>query len=178
MIVRGHLRKLKRLRVQVYDELTGYKMGGILRKRAILPRRFGRVIPGASPVVEAAHVAPAMLLEAFITERVGRAESSGHELPLGIENPKARLDQPAHMAAGYYTSLEGLLYRAKEAANTAANEQAGLLSRKGPSISVPLAACPVGIITGQAASALAAVGRDAPVELNVYDSRPTTSHEL
>ena len=54
----------------------------------------------------------------------------------------------------------------------------GLLSRKEPAISVPLAACPVGSVTGQAASALAAVGCDTPVELNGYGSRPAPFHEL
>ena len=44
-VVRDHLQKLERLQVQVYDELTGCKMDGILRKRAILPRRFGRGCP-------------------------------------------------------------------------------------------------------------------------------------
>ena len=73
-VVRDHLQKLERVQVQVYDELTGCKIGGVLRKRAILSRRFGGVVPGVSPVVEAAHVASAMLFEAFITEHVGRAE--------------------------------------------------------------------------------------------------------
>ena len=88
------------------DEITGCKMDGILRKRAIFPRRFEGLVPGVSPVAEAAHVASAMLLNAFISEHLGRAESpSGHELPLGIESPKARHDQRAQMAVGDYSSL-------------------------------------------------------------------------
>ena len=71
-----------------------------------------------------------MLLEAFITEYAGRAESSGQELPLGIESPKARLEQRAQMAANNCTSLEEILRYATEAANIAANDHAGLLSRK------------------------------------------------
>ena len=56
-----------------------------------------------------------MLLEVSITEHVGRAESSGHELPLGIESLKARLDRRAQMAVDDYTSLEGILRQATEA---------------------------------------------------------------
>ena len=119
-----------------------------------------------------------MLFGAVITEHVGRAESSGHELPLGIGSFKARLDQRGHMAAGDYTSYEGLLCEATEAAKNAANDHACMLSRKELAISVPLAARPAGIVTGQAASALAAVGRDTPVELNGYDSRPAPFHEF
>ena len=80
------------------------------------------------------------------------------------------------MAVDDYTSLEGIHRQATEAVNSAANNHTGLLSRKEPSISVPLAACPVGCVTGLAASALAAVGRDTPVELNGYDSRPAPFH--
>ena len=98
---------------QVYDELTGCKMEVALGKHSILPRRFGGVVPDVSPVVDAAHVASAMLLEAFIIEHVGRAESSGHELPLGIGGPKVRLDQRAqicgrlHLARGNSSSGHG-----------------------------------------------------------------------
>ena len=37
---------------------------------AILPRRFGGIAPGISPVLEAAYVAPAMQFEASIDEYV------------------------------------------------------------------------------------------------------------
>ena len=174
----GHLQELERLQVQVYDELTGCKMYGILRKRSISPRRFGGAVPGVSPVVQEADVASAMLFESSITEHVGRAESSGHELPLGIESQKARLYRRAQMAVEDYTSLEGALRQATEAVNSAANNHAGLLLRKEPSISVPLAAFPVGCVTGLAASALAAVGRYLPVKHNGYDSRPAPYREL
>ena len=82
------------------------------------------------------------------------------------------------MAVDYYSSLEGIRRQATEAVNNAANDHVGFLSRKKPAISVPLAACPVGCVTGLAASALAAVSRDTPVELNVYDFRPAPFHEL
>ena len=169
---------LERLQVQVYEELTWCKMDGILRKRAILPRRFEGAAPGVSPVVETACVASAMLLEAFIGEHVARADSSGHELPLGIRSPKARLDQRAQMAVGDYTSLEKILRQATEAVKIAANGHSGFLSRKEPAIPVPLAACLVGSATGPAASALAAVDRDTPVEFNGHGSRPAPFHEL
>ena len=82
------------------------------------------------------------------------------------------------MAVDDYTSLEGIHRQATEAANNAVNDHVGLLSRKEPAISVPSAACPVECATGQAASALAAVGRDTPVELNGYDSQPEPFHGL
>ena len=82
------------------------------------------------------------------------------------------------MDADDYTTLEGLLRQATETINNAANDHVGLLSRKEPTISIPLAACPVKRVTGQAASALAAVGRGTPVKLNGYDSRPAPFHEL
>ena len=125
-----------------------------------------------------AHVASATLLEAFTTEHVGRAKLCGHEQPLGIECPKARLDRRAQIAVDDHTSLEGILLQATEAVNNAANDHVGLLSRKEPAISILLAACPVESVTGQAASALAAVGRDTPVELSGYGSRPAPFHEL
>ena len=77
-----------------------------------------------------------------------------------------------------YTSLEGILRQATEAVNNAANGHVGLLSRKEPAVSVPLAACPVGCVTGLAAPALAAVGRDKSVELIEYDSWPAPFQEL
>lgn len=133
--------------------------------------------PGISPVVDAAYVASTMHFEALIVEHVGWAKSSGHVLPLGIGSPKARLDRRAHMPLDDYTSLEVILRQATEAVNTAANGHVGLLSRIEPAISVSRGACPVGGVTGLAASALAAVGCDTPVELNGYDSRPTPFHE-
>ena len=141
--MRDHLQKLGRLQVQVYDGLTRFKMDGILRKRAISPRRFGGVAPGVSPVVEAAHVASAMFFEAYNTERSGRAESSDHELPLGIGSLKARLDQRAQMPVDDCTLLEVFLRQATEAANNAVNGHLGLFSRNEPAIFVPLAACHV-----------------------------------
>ena len=177
-VVRDHLKKLGRLQAQVFYGLAGCKMDGNLRKRAILPWRFEGVVPGVSPVVEAAHVASVMLFEASITEHVGRAESSGHKLPLGIGSLKARLDQRAQVVVGDYTPLERILRQATEASNNAANGHVGLLSRKEPATSAPLAACPVGRVTGQAASALTAVGRDTPVEPIGYVCRPATFHEF
>jgi len=109
--------------VQVYDELSGCKMDVILRKRAILPRRFGGVVPGISPVVEAAYVASAMQFEAFVNEHGNRRQQE-------------------------------------------------------PAIPVSRDACPVGYVTGPAASALAAVGGDMSVELHGYESRPAPFHEL
>jgi len=152
--------------VQVCDELTGCKMGGCLRKCAILPWRFGGVVPGISPVVDAAYVASTIHFEAFIAEHVGWAKSSGHVLPLGIESTKTRLDRRAHMPLDDYTSLEVILSQATEVVNNAAIGHFGLLSRKEPAISVSRDACPVGGVTGLAASALAAVGSGTSVELN------------
>ena len=57
------------------------------------------------------------------------------------------------MAVDGHISLEGILRQATEAANNAANDHVGMLSRKEPTISVPLAAGLVGSVTGQAASA-------------------------
>ena len=119
-----------------------------------------------------------MLFEASIAEHVKRYKSSGQELPLGIEILTGRLDQRRHMHLGDYTSLELSLCRATEVINNAAKDHAGLLSRKEPAITVSPEACPVGEVTGLAASALAAVGCDTPVELNGYDSRPAPFLEL
>ena len=41
------------LRSSVYYEVTGFTMAGVPRKLEILPRRFGGVVPGVSPVVDA-----------------------------------------------------------------------------------------------------------------------------
>ena len=70
-----------------------------------------------------------MLFEASITEHVGRAKSSGNELPLGIESLKARLDQRAHIAADIFILLDGPVRRATKAVNSSANDQVCLLSR-------------------------------------------------
>ena len=82
------------------------------------------------------------------------------------------------MNMGDYTSLELYLYRATEGINNAAKVHSGLLSRKGPVITVSPDDCPDGDVTGLAASALAAVGCDTPVGLNGCDSRPAPFLEL
>ena len=102
-------------------------MGSFLRKRAIFPRRFGGAFLGVSPVFEEANAASAMMFGASITKNVARAESSGHELPLGIKSPNARLDRRALMDAGDYTSLEGFLHQATETANNVPNRPFRLL---------------------------------------------------
>ena len=94
-----------------------------------MPRRIGGIVPGTSPVLEAAYVAPAMQFEAFIDEYVKRSKSSGEELPLGIEILTGRLDQRKHMLLDDYTSLELTLWRATEVVNNAAKDHAGLLSQ-------------------------------------------------
>ena len=119
-----------------------------------------------------------MHFEATIAEHSSRSNSRGQTLPLSIKLIKERLDQRAQMPMGDYTSLEVTLSWATEVINKAAKDHTGLLSRKEPAIPASHGACPVGGVTDLAASALAAVGCDTPVELNGYDSRPAPFHGL
>ena len=181
--VSGSLRLLRR-RVPLFS-IGPFELTRLLLSRARGPvnptpacHDFGGIVPGISPVLEAAYVAPAMHFEAFIAEYVKRSKSSGQVLPLGIEILKMRLDQRAHMPSGDCTSLEITLSLATEVVNNAAKDHSGLLSLKEPAITVSRSACPVGGVTGLAASAQTAVGCDTPVELNGYNSRPAPFLEL
>ena len=78
------IRRLEKMQVQVYNALTNSQMNDTMRKRAILARRLGGIVPGSSPVVAAAYVASASQFEAFVYNLIKRMGEHNEEAPFGI----------------------------------------------------------------------------------------------
>jgi len=74
------------MQVEVYNSLTNNsQMNDTMRKRAILPRRLGGIVPGSSPVAAAAYVASASQFEAFVYNLIKRMGERNEEVPFGIK---------------------------------------------------------------------------------------------
>jgi len=90
VVVPGILR-LEKIQVEVYNALTNFQMNGTMRKRAILPRRFGGIVPGSSPVAAAAYVASASQVKAPVYNLNKRMGERKEGAPLGIKWPVMRM---------------------------------------------------------------------------------------
>ena len=179
IIVRETLEQLEKLQVQVFDEISGNKLKSVvLRKRVILPRRLGGLAPGISPVVEAAQVASAMHVEAFLGDHMRVMMRTG-QFTIGLSSLIGRIDSRDSFEEPQFTVLEAMLRGSSEAINHAAADHPSLVSRKEPETSVPRVAQSGGAPQGPAAEALAAVGGDPDaVVFQDRDQRPAPFEKL
>jgi hypothetical protein len=187
-VVVADLERLEKMQVEVYNALTGGTMGGLLRARAIMPRRFGGVVPGVSPIAPAAFVASAMLFEGFAINLAQRAceglndddDDVGPSLPLGLKLLVQRIVGREDLMdqASELTELEKLLAAATKCINQVAADHVGLTSRARPVDSAQRVAVPGGVVTGPAAVALAAVGGSPGMFFDGHDGRPAPFESL
>ena len=118
IIVRETLEQLEKLQVQVFDEISGNKLKSVvLRKRVILPRRLGGLAPGISPVVEAAQVASAMHVEAFLGDHMRVMMRTG-QFTIGLSSLIGRIDSRDSFEEPQFTVLEARLRGSSEASTT------------------------------------------------------------
>ena len=64
------------IQTEVYAVLTNSQMNETMRKRAILTRRYGGIVPGFSPVASAQFIAAAIQFEEFVGSLNKRVISS------------------------------------------------------------------------------------------------------
>ena len=95
------------MQVEVYNALTNPQMNDTMRKRAILPRCFGGIVPGSSPAAAAAYVASAGQVEAFVGKTENHALQGAqeavevrHALRRRAHVPAAAARLEAHDVAG------------------------------------------------------------------------------
>ena len=167
------------MQVAVYNALTG-GMGLQNEKRAIMPRRFGGVVPGVSPVADAAFVAGANVFESFIHELVQRKKTSpsNASVAFGVELLVTRLAQREELAAvNELSAWEVCLKVASDSINQAASDHPVLASRK-PSSGMPNSIIPGGMISGPAATSLERVGGARTTVVPDSDLRPVPFHRI
>ena len=83
MVVPGILRPEK-IQAGVYNALSNSQVNETVRKRAILPRRFGGIVPGSSPVAAKAYAASARQVERPVYNLMKRMGERKEEVPLCI----------------------------------------------------------------------------------------------
>ena len=94
------LENLEKMQVAVYNALTSGGMSIQNERRAIMPRRFGGVVPGVSPIADAAFVAGANVFENFIHELVQRkkTDAQNSKVAVGVQLLVDRLAQRENLA--------------------------------------------------------------------------------
>ena len=173
-IVVPSLEKLEKMQVAVYSALTSSGMGNQNEKRAIMPRRFGGVVPGVSPVAEAAFVAGANVFENFIHELVQRKKSDplNANIAFGVQLLVNRFAQRETLVVSNELSAwEARLKLASDSINEAASDHPVLASRK-PTSGIPNSIVLGGVIDGPAAAALERVGGARTMVVPDSDLRP------
>jgi len=150
-VVVPDIRRLEKMQVQVYNALTNSQMNDTMRKRAILPRRLGGIVPGSSPVAAAAYVASASQFEAFVYNLIKRMGERNEEVPFGIKCLWMRMGGRNNLIKkGNLTSIELQLKRACDNINGTAAKHETLASRKTPTFNPPRTVVPGGYVSGPA----------------------------
>jgi hypothetical protein len=132
-VVSQELAKVEQMQVEVYNALSDGRMTKLMQQRAILPRRYGGIVPGISPVAPAAFVASNVLFESFIFKFVNRVlwTEDDSALSFGVRLLFDRIADRKDLASSNgLTTYEAHLRQACNQINNAATQHPILASRK------------------------------------------------
>ena len=179
-IVIPSLEKLEKMQVAVYSALTSGGMSIQNERRSIMPRRFGGVVPGVSPIADAAFVAGANVFENFIHELVQRkkTDAQNSNVAVGVQLLVDRFAQRENLAAiNDLSPWESRLKASSDLINQAAADHPVLASRKAPG-GMPCSIITGGVISGPAAKAFERVGGARTMIVLDSDLRPVPFHRI
>ena len=159
------------MQTEVYAALTNSLMNETMRKRAILPRRYGGTVPGISTAASAAFGAAAIQVEGFVNSFNKQMVRSKKED--GIKCLLNRMDGRTNLISeGDLTCSEKHLNSACDNISRTAAKHGALASHRASEVCPRITVAPGGQVRGPAAAALVAVGAKEPINASSPDFRP------